>query len=205
MLFPGLSPETRLVFYDTETGGIEPRHPTIQVAASVWDANIETELDWFSVRLLFDPDLCQPEALDLNSYDEELWNDDALSPALGWGSFFEFLEKHRTKQLVSKQGNPYNVAVSGGHNVMAFDFPRVKNAAAKLGRFNPMWYYQLDSYPLAVAALHTGAIDAERLNLEALSDYFGLTTNDEFHDAVNDCRMAAQVCRKLVEALRNAR
>lgn len=197
----GLPDNARILFYDLETGGIEDRHPTIQIAASVWDVGLDGELASFQRKLQFDPAACSPQALEVNAYSPEGWVD-AVDPATGWQDFFRFCGEHRSKPMVSKKGNQYLVTIAGGHNVTAFDFPRVVRAARKLDAFMPLWWYQLDTYALAVWARALGALPEMRLNLESLSTHFGVGFSGEQHDALVDCRLAARVCRHLLKLLR---
>lgn len=61
----------RLVFFDLETGGLNPEtDPIIQVAAIAVDANLET-LEEVEMKLLFTPSLVPKEVLDINHYTPE--------------------------------------------------------------------------------------------------------------------------------------
>ncbi len=57
--------EQRLVFFDLETGGLDPkRHPIIQLAAVAVDAGLEV-LEAFEAKVIFDRNKANAHSLQL--------------------------------------------------------------------------------------------------------------------------------------------
>ena len=97
-----------------------PGNPIIQVAAVAVDEEW-TELGWFEAKLRFRPELAAPEALQMNSYDPEVWAREAVNYPAGLQAFATWLEKYRCVEMISKAGNPYTVAKLAGFNAGNFD------------------------------------------------------------------------------------
>lgn len=55
-----------------ETGGVKPEHPTIQIAALIFDDRTREIVDEIEVKLKFDVNACHPKALKMNHYDAEI-------------------------------------------------------------------------------------------------------------------------------------
>ena len=109
------------VFVDLETGGTEVSHPDIQIAAIAmrnW-----AELDSFEAKIIFDEREADSEALEINHYDPEVWEREAIPEQEVIGRFGNFLRKHAVIKKVSKRnGKPYRVARLAGHNAWRFTF-----------------------------------------------------------------------------------
>lgn len=115
-----------VVYFDLETGGLEPGHPNIQLAAIACYPGTVGFIDSFEAKILFDPARCTPEALEKNGYKAEDWAE-ALPEDEVVKRFDKFLQKHSTLTLVSQRtGNPYTVAKLIGYNAATFDGPRLK-------------------------------------------------------------------------------
>ena len=59
------------MFFDLETGGLDDRHPTIQIAAIATEAFVEVAS--FEAKISFDPKCADPAALAMNHYDARVW------------------------------------------------------------------------------------------------------------------------------------
>lgn len=194
-----------MIFFDLETGGVEDKHPTIQIAAIAVDGNF-AERDTFERKIRFDASLADPEALELNCYDAAVWDQEAVEPSGAFGAFADFCGRHKDLTLISKRtGKPYSVARIGGHNVASFDIPRVRRGLDRLGEFWPAcWWYPLDTYQGAIWHVFTHALEPPTdYRLETLRDYFHIDVAGDAHDALTDVRIAAQIARRisLVESL----
>ena len=184
------------VYFDLETGGVEMRHPVIQLAAVAIDEH-GTEHDAFMARLQFNEADCDPEALRLNHYDAATWHD-AITPQRAVERFAVWLKPFQSITLKSKRtGRDYTVAKLSGYNALTFDAPRLR---AMFGsQFTP-WSHQIrDVLQRALFWFdeHPDAVKPENYKLSTVAAYFGIAV-DGAHDALADARM----CAKLAEVLR---
>jgi DNA polymerase III epsilon subunit-like protein len=190
-------------FFDLETGGVEDCHPTIQVAAVAVDIS---QPDWpvvesYEQKVEFDVDKCDTRAFELNHFDPKVWEKEAASPVKVRADMESFFRRHQTWQLISKAGNAYTTAKVAGHNIAAFDLPRLKKLWGK--RFTPFcWWYPFDTYLAAVWKFGiAGASDApENFRLETLCGHFGIKASDgEAHDALVDVMITIELAKHLLE------
>jgi DNA polymerase III epsilon subunit-like protein len=183
------------VYFDLETGGVEPRHPTIQLAA-VAIAEDGSEADAFMARLQFNEADCDAEALKMNHYDPAAWAN-AIAPDRAVERFAVWLEPFRSVTLTSKRtGRDYTVAKLAGYNALTFDAPRLRQLFGT--RFTP-WSHQIrDVLQRALFWFdeHPEAPRPENYRLATVAAYFGLAT-DGAHDALADARMAAALYDRL--------
>lgn len=181
------------VFFDFETGGTEPQHPNIQLAAvAVRDWK---EVDVFERKIAFDPSKCDPEALRINGYRAEDWAN--AEPEHRVASAFRlFLERHADMELISKRGKPYTTARLAGHNVHAFDCPRLKTMMDRGlgGTFWPgCWWYPLDTYPVAIWHCTKNGIRVPDYQLQTLARVFGIESQGAAHEALADVRLCVRI------------
>lgn len=178
------------VYFDTETGGVEPKHPTIQLAAiAVEDGR---EVSAFEQNIAFDEADCDPAALAMNHYDRALWTETAVSSAVTAARFAKWLRPYQTVTLTSKRtGNPYTVARLAGYNALTFDLPRLK--ALFGASFFPCEYLVRDVLQRVVFYFdETGKARPENFKLSTVAAHFGIPT-DGAHGALADARMSAAV------------
>lgn len=181
-----------LVIFDTETGGLEPQHPTIQIAAIAVDADWR-EIDRFERKLQFDVKLADAEALAKNSYNAEAWTLSAVPAARAINDFSGFLSTHRDVEKISQRtGNPYLVCRVAGHNVTTFEMPRVEAMFKGLGKFFPVDYRALDTLQLYRWARHLKPTLPDSGKLSDIAAHFGVECGDA-HDALADCRITAAI------------
>lgn len=190
------------IFVDLETGGVEDRHPNVELAAIAvrdWE-----EVDRFERRILFDEKECDPEALRLNGYAAERWKD-ARTEAHVAVEFNEFCTRHSTLRLISKRtGNPYMVARLAGFNLVRFDVPRLQRVMEVAGvRFwKACWWYPLDVYQRAL--WHFTELDLalpDDFKLQTLATHLGVEPAGRAHEALSDARTCARVARALCGTL----
>jgi DNA polymerase-3 subunit epsilon len=189
---------TRIVFYDLETSGLDRgRHEIIQIGAVAVDRNFR-EMGRFERKLKFNRERASPEALNLNSFDEGLWQRDAIPQEAALRNFCDFLREHADVELISKKGKPYRVALGAGHNVRGFDQDWIRRACKSYGLFLPMAYRPLDTRELAEwwqwQAQPQGLAD---LKLTTLCAHFGVEIEGA-HDALADAVASAELASRLL-------
>lgn len=187
-----------IVTFDFETGGVEPKHPSIQLAAVAWDGGVE--LDTFEQKIAFKETDADPAALAMNHYDRAAWVD-AKSPAIVAAKFAAWLRPYQTVTLTSKRtGRPYTVARLAGYNAASFDMPRLRELFGT--QFLPAEYPVRDVLQRVVFHFdeRPEAPKPENLKLTTVAAHFGIEVNGA-HDALADARICAQLYRQLLQEL----
>lgn len=187
-----------------------PGNPVIQVAAIACEADTWEPLETFEVKLGFRRELATGEALEINSFDHDLWIEESVRCFDGLEMFRAFLDRHKTVELISKKGNPYNVAQLCGHNAASFDLDFILrsfqdpewqkyalpgDAPRKepvKGIFFPGSFQVIDTLHLARWVL---AGQVEDFKLGTLAEHFKIPTPT--HDALADVRVTVEVARML--------
>src|SRR5207245_32387 len=97
MSYSGMSNATqRLVYFDLETGGVNPkRHPIIQIAAIAVDHNLEP-IEAFEAKVRFEGREANRSSLRKNHYHPGIWAKEAQDPERVARDFAEFLRRHAT-------------------------------------------------------------------------------------------------------------
>jgi len=187
------------VFFDLETGGLEPQHPTIQIAAVAYGPDWQ-EIEALELKLKFAEADCAPKALAMNCYDQEAWRQQAVEPLLARAELQTFFERYATWQLVSKKGNHYNTCRIAGHNAAHFDAPRLQALWGK--KYAPFaWFYPLDTVHLALWYFTCWNVPQPgNYQLTTLCDHFKIPGGDIgcAHDALYDARMTAGLAREIL-------
>jgi DNA polymerase III epsilon subunit-like protein len=193
-----------LTFFDLETGGLAMDHPIIQLAAVTVDLNQDwKEVEHFERKLLFIEDDCDPEALRINHYYErkEAWEREALHSRTVATGFASYLQPYKDVTMTSKAGRPYKVAKLVSHN-KDFDDPRLKKLFRHYDIFLPADPRVLCTMQLGMWYSLLGNVRLPSFKLGELCKHFKIELPDA-HDALADCRAAAQICRALMAALGN--
>ena len=187
----------RTVYFDVETGGLEPgRHPVIQFAAVAVAADWQ-EIEAFEFKLQFDPSVCDPSALEKNHYSADAWRG-SVARLVALQKIGDFMRRFSDVEKVSAKGRPYSVARLAAHNAR-FDCDHMKALFAE--SFLPAAIYEpLDT--LALARWYSSAHPSPPANhkLETLVEWLGLPPF-EAHDALADVRATVAVARELCERL----
>ncbi len=181
------------IYFDFETGGVEPKHPSIQLAAVAWDGALE--LGSFEQKIAFTETDADPAALAMNHYDRQAWVD-AKAPSITAARFAAWLKPYCTVKKKSKTGNDYFVARLAGYNAATFDGPRLR---ALFGtKFLPAEYPV--RYVLQRAVLyfdeHPESVP-DNMKLTTVCAFFGINTADA-HDALTDARLCAELHHALL-------
>ena len=186
-------PKAPLCIADTETGGLQLRHPIIQIAAVVVLPSEDwREIDTFNAKLTFDPAACEKEALAVNHYTPEAWKG-AVEPGEAIGALARLFERHRTKGMVSKAGKAYKVAVAAGYNA-PFDSERVFKLARERSLFLPVSFHWLCVMQLAFWK----GVNVTSFRLTEVAKALDVDPTGA-HDALVDVRLTAAVLRRLME------
>lgn len=107
---------TKLIFFDLETGGRNPRrHPIIQIAAVAVESSL-SPLDAFEAKIRFDEKMAMKSALRKNHYHPGTWANEAQDEVVVAKSFSDFLRRHASVPVLSAKGGKYNVAQLVAHN-----------------------------------------------------------------------------------------
>ncbi len=113
-----------IVFFDLETTGLDPvAHTVIQIAACAVDRVTFDVIEYFEVKVKFNVSKANPDALTINSYNEDVWKAEAVMPGVARDKFLSFLSRYKSVPKLSKAGNIYNVAQLAGYNSERFDIP----------------------------------------------------------------------------------
>lgn len=194
---------SKFVFFDLETGGLNPLcHPITQIAAVAVNASDLTEIDAFERKLKFDVDDADPEALAKNHFDEAVWEQSAVAPSIAFAEFSAFLNRHSTvRQVARASGRVFHVAQMAGHNVATFDMPFLQSWAKLEKKFLPASFLTMDTLQRAIWYFNERDCERpENLKLETLCRYFGVPIADgEAHDALAD----VEACINFYRALRS--
>ncbi len=182
------------IYFDTETGGVLPSQPTIQLAAvAVEDATLR-EVAFFERKITFDEKDADTSALAMNHYTAEAWANTAPASQVA-AQFAQFVKPFSSVQMMSKRtGRPYNVAKLAGYNALTFDLPRLKELFADA--FFPCAYIVRDV--LQRALFYFDEHDEpkpENMKLSTVCAHFGITSQGA-HDALADARMSVALMRK---------
>lgn len=190
----------KIVFYDTETGGLDPlRHPLIQWAGVAVDG--DRELEALEVKLRFDESKAERQALDLNHYNPAVWKEQAVERGEGLRRIGEFLKRNADVELLSKAGRPYLVAQGAGYNV-SFDMGFTKALFGE--RFLPLSFRGLDVMSLALWRFMELSPAPQDYKLTTVAAHLGLQVDGGAHDALVDARLAWRVATALRAADRKA-
>ena len=183
-----------IVVFDFETGGVKPEQPNIQLAAIAVDDEWN-EIGTFERKIEFNPDDCDPDALKLNHYSAETW-DNAAPVCTVFDDFCDFLNKHKTVEMTSKRtGKPYKVARLAAYNA-TFDKDRLWAMAN--GQFVPAHPQALCIMQLAMWAVVGARLKVDNLKLGTVAAALDIEPL-KAHDALSDVRTAAAVARKLLK------
>ena len=189
------------VVFDLETGGLLDEHPNIQLAAVAvrsWKV-----VDTFERKIHFDVSKCDPAALRLNGYDELEWAKHGAHEADVCQSFKRFLETYADLTLTStRTGRPYRAARMAGHNVVAFDVPRLRAMMdrAEIGFWPGCWWYPLDTYQLALwhFATHPELSAPQNFTLQELASHLDIPVEGAAHEALADVRLTVRIAQAIV-------
>jgi len=183
-----------LVWFDLETSGLDmQRHQIIQIAMIATDHNLEI-LETEAFKLEFSVKIASPDALKVNGYSEEKW-EDAIGQLEGVERIRSFMEKHATWQ---KQGSTHKFAELAGHNVALFDAPFLSAYFKRAKTFLPATHWtggQVDTLQMAKSYFFAMGIQ-DSLKLGSLCKRFGIKLENA-HDALADVMATIELAKVL--------
>ena len=195
-----------ITFFDIETSGLDKsKHAITQIAAVTLDRSLEVTSE-FEVKVKFKLENADPEALEINSYDADLWSEKAIPPFEAGNQFLSYLDKNKRTTLISKKGKPYTVCTLGGHNINGFDIPFLRSWYERLGvSWVPIQLHGIDTYSLAMAydfqsKQNGNDIGWKNFKLETICEHFGIPIDS--HDALSDVKANCQVGKILLSSIK---
>lgn len=181
-----------LVFFDLETSGFDPLvNDIIQIAAIATDQDLNI-VEEFEVKIDFDPQNAEAEALEVNSFDAAVWKSEAVKPYKALSMFCSFLDKYKSVKKISKRtGNTYSVAQLVGHNSEGFDRDFLFKWGKRINpnQFIPAEWFTLDTMQIQKTIDALYALNSNSPNFASKSLKLGdLVTFDGAHDALADVK-----------------
>ncbi len=197
----------KIVFYDIETSGLSPnKHDIIQIAAIAFSVESEkwVELEEFEIKIEFDLEKADPEALENNCYNKEVWEKEAIPQKKAIRVFSDFIRKHSdVKRVGKKSGKEFLCCRTAGHNIKNFDDLFVRAFFKRMDIFCPIDFMETyDTIQLALWKFgleRTGAAP-ENYQLGTLCDKLGITLKNA-HDALSDIRANSELAKAILNFL----
>jgi DNA polymerase III epsilon subunit-like protein len=197
---------SRLVFFDIETGGLNPRkHPIMQLAAIAVNDQLEP-VGAFEAKVRFDERRANRNSLRKNHYSRGLWAREAIEPREVANTFAAFLRRHATSPMLAADGSAYEVAQLVAHNA-TFDGAFLRAWYERLGIFLPARYHVLCTMQRAVWFLseHHTALPPPNFQLARLCQYFDVPFHAaSAHEALADVSATVNLYRALRHGDRSA-
>jgi DNA polymerase III epsilon subunit-like protein len=185
-----------VVFFDLETGGLQPyKHPIVQIAAAAVQLDTLAIVEQFERKVKFDTLACTPEALAVNHYTPEAWADAQPLVAV-LNEFADLCRRYAWIRKVSKSGNDYTVAQLAAYNA-SFDLEFIQVACRQHHVFLPASYSGLCTMQRAMWWFleHPHGPQPSSYKLVDVAAVLGVS---EFaaHDAQGDNRAQIEVYRR---------
>jgi DNA polymerase III epsilon subunit-like protein len=188
----------RLIFFDLETAGIDPkRHPIIQLAAVAIDEQLEV-LEAFEAKIRFDTRLANAHSLRKNHYHPGVWANEARDPREVAQDFAAFLRRHASVDALSGLGKSYRVAQLAAHNA-AFDAPFLTHWFDKLDIYLPARRLILCTMQLAMWQFMDASSAPKNFQLATLCEHFGVPFHAaSAHEALGDATATVRLFQAIV-------
>ena len=103
--------------------------------------------------------------------------------------------------ISKKSGRPYETARMAGHNIVAFDIPRLRKMMddAQVGFWPGCWFWPLDTYQRAIWHFQERGIPPpDNYQLQTLASHFDIPRQGAEHEALADVRLTAKLAQVLV-------
>ena len=181
----------KILFIDTETGGIDPAsHSLLSLALVVWK-ELEVRA---SIEILVNDGVLNvtEKALEINGIDLAEHKKKAVSPVFALQQFNQFLDIHFSKD---------EKIILGGHNIN-FDV-NFLNAFLTRNGYNLQQRFShrfVDTSSILFYLYLTGKIKRKLTASQDAFDYFGITVQGR-HTALGDAFATAQLFSKLINIL----
>jgi len=177
------------VYFDLETSGLnEWKHSITQAAFFCPHTQEQLEL-----KIQFDENEADPKALEINHYNRDVWQREAVMVHAAVERISDYLRRHACVEKISKKtGKPYQVAQLCAYNGKKFDGPFLQAWFRKQNAFLAADYKILDTLALAEFMLP----HLESHKLEVVAKELGCF-RDGAHDAMIDVFMLCDVTQTL--------
>lgn len=193
-----------LVVFDLETTGVDVvKDEIIQIAAEARSLSTGRQLATFEVKVL--PSLAGEMGLAhmvgegfKNCYDAELWQKEAVVPAVAFQRFAGWLRRFSDIKKLSKANREYYVVQACGYNAVKFDYPFLNNQFKLFGIFNCMNPLVWDTLQLAMFIFHVYGIKTNDFKLSTIAEALHIPLVNA-HDALADVTATMEVTMKLLE------
>lgn len=191
--------EPRIVFFDLETTGLDPRqHPIIQIGAVAVDAKLAA-IESFEVKVQFNRRNANRNSLRKNHYQPGVWARQAVPPRVAAERFADFLRGHATTPMLAADGATYHVAQLAAHNA-AFDGPFLQAWYARLKVYLPAGRHVLCTMQRAMWHFRERPDEPRPRNFKliTLCKYFGVPLHAAAaHEALADAEATVALYRRL--------
>jgi DNA polymerase III alpha subunit (gram-positive type) len=196
-----------IVFFDLETSGLSPnQNEIIQIGAVACELRGEGGvefLDTFERLLHFDIERADEKALEINGFNADRWNAEAVEQDAGMREFCDWLEPYMAIDKLSQRGKFYRTARLGGHNAAKFDGPFLSATAKRLGLFLPADFLILDTLQLALWLWPFPGDDTpEDYKLPTVYQFLTGDPLVDAHDAVADVKATAIIADLMLAQLK---
>ena len=181
----------KIVFVDLETSGFDTeRQDIIQVSAVDCFTG-----EKFNEYVRFKINEANPRALELNSYDEDLWDEKAISQRRAFYTFQDWLSKRRYC-IRKKNEEEYQTTILAGHNIGCFDIPFLREWEYRFSESLKIDYAHYDTLPLARWILP----ELDSHSLESLCKFYKLESKG-MHDSLTDTLLNIQVAYNILKRI----
>lgn len=191
--------DDRLVFFDLETGGLNPkRHPILQIAAIAVNRDLQP-LEAFEAKVRFNVGTANRNSLRKHHYSAGIWAQVAVEPKTIAHSFSEFLRRHATIPAISAKGTTFCIAQLVAHNA-EFDGSFLRAWYEKHGIYLPARRQVLCTMQRAMwhVAENPGCSPPRDFKLATLCQHFGVPFHAaDAHDALSDVAATLALYRAL--------
>lgn len=180
---------SKLLFIDTETGGLNPyKHDLLSLAAVVWENKLI--LDTFEVFISRDNYSVSPKAMEVNQISLDELRQKGVPEPDALQKFIEFIKTHFSLN------EPITIA---GHNI-AFDIQFLKQIFYRneVDMYAYFSYRTIDTASILRYLYLKGTIHEEVFSLDKALNYFQISAPVR-HEALADAFLTAQLFSKLLE------
>ena len=184
----------RLLFIDTETGGLDPqKHSLLTIGIVVWD-KIQGELFSDEYAINWEQYIVTKTALRINHFDENEHRKNAIPPK-------EIVSK--LYELKTTYFQDYSAIPLAGHNT-TFDIQFLKHLFVVCNRsFEKLFSHRIvDTYSIIKFLVDCHCIPSKVNSSAKAFEYFNITV-DGRHTAIGDARATMQLYSKAIQLVKN--
>lgn len=197
------APPSPIVWFDLETGGLNPHHHQItQIAAIATSGDVELREVGrpFQAKVCLVPGRSTKEALELQGYDETTWAKEATSIDAAMRQFVDWCRPFGVERIGGQSGKSYTAASVGGYNVQ-FDADFLRATADRLKLWLPLTIWTGGMFDVLQFVKWVGMMDGEEPVSKKLTDvceHYGIPFVGDAHTAIGDVRATIALARALL-------